>query len=244
MILAAGLGTRLRPITDHTPKALVQVDGVAMLERIARRLIAAGADRLIINVHHHADQIRSFVESRDGFGVDVRFSLEPEDRLETGGGLLHARQHFRGDEPFFLHNVDVISDAGLEAIYAAHTPDRLSTLAVSDRHSSRVLRFDEAGLQARVDRRDGRLEEARSARGSTRDWAFAGIHVISPILFDLVTEEGAFSILEPYLRLAGEGRTIMPYDVTGALWLEIGDPDRLERARRILRQESNGGGDE
>ncbi len=243
MILAAGLGTRLRPVTDHTPKALVEVAGVPMIERIARRLIAVGADRLIINLHHHADQIRSFVEDRNGFGVDVRLSLEPVDRLETGGGLLHARPHFRRNAPFFLHNVDVISDADLQAMYTAHTDSApLATLAVSQRESSRALRFDQQGLQARVDLRDGRMDEARERHGAARDWAFDGIHVLSPDIFDLVTESGAFSIMAPYLRLAGAGHRIVPYDITGSLWLEIGDPERLERARRIMRAESTEGG--
>lgn len=244
MILAAGLGTRLRPITDDIPKALVEVGGIAMLERVARRLVDAGADRLIINIHHHADQIRDFVAAKDGFGVDARLSVETVDRLETGGGLLHAREHFRRDAPFFLHNVDVICDADLNAMYRAHDSDRsLATLAVSDRDSSRVLRFDDDGLQARVDRRDGREDAARPVRGAAREWAFDGIHVIEPSIFDHINEEGAFSIIAPYLRLAGEGHRIMPYDISGALWLEIGDPERLERARRTLgRAPGEGGG--
>jgi len=243
MILAAGLGTRLRPITDHTPKALVEVGGVPMIERIARRLIDAGADRLIINLHHHADQIRAFVEAQDGFGVDVHLSLEPVDRLETGGGLLHARTHFRRDAPFFLHNVDVVSGADLVEMYRAHTESSpLATLAVSQRESSRALRFDQDGLQARVDLRDGRRDEAREPNGPARDWAFDGIHVLSPEIFDLVTESGAFSIMAPYVRLAGAGHRIIPHDITGSLWLEIGDPERLERARRIMRTEPTDGG--
>ena len=183
------------------------------------------------------------MEERNGFGVDVRLSLEPVDRLETGGGLMHARAHFRRDAPFFLHNVDVISGADLEAMYDAHTEERpLATLAVSQRESSRVLRFDPEGLQARVDLRDGRVDQARAPAGPTRDWAFDGVHVLSPDIFDLVTETGAFSIMDPYLRLAGAGHRIVPHDITGSLWLEIGDPERLERARRIMRAESTEGG--
>lgn len=236
MILAAGVGSRLRPLTDHTPKALVEVNGVTMLERIARRLIRAGADRLIINLHHHADQVRDFVQAKDGFGVDVRLS-EERDRLETGGGLLHARGNFRQEDPFFLHNVDVICDLDLEAMYRTHRRSgALATLAVSDRDSSRVLRFDDDGLQARLDRRDGREEAARPTRGHGREWAFAGVHVLSASIFELLEEEGAFSIMRPYLRLAGQGYSIRPYDISGALWLEIGDPERLERARRVLRR--------
>ncbi len=236
MILAAGLGTRLRPLTDHTPKALIRVAGVPMLERVARRLVDAGVDHLIINVHHHADQVVDYVDRRDGFGVDVRLVHEVERPLETGGGLKHARAHFRGG-PFLVHNVDVISDMDLAGMVRAHQDaGALATLAVQDRPSSRFLRFDDSGLQARVDRSAGRVDTARPVHGDTRDRAFAGIHVISPGLFDLMTEDGVFSIIEPYLRLAGAGYRILPYEMTGDLWLEIGDPERLEAARRFPRR--------
>ncbi|HUG38840.1 MAG TPA: sugar phosphate nucleotidyltransferase [Longimicrobiales bacterium] len=239
MILAAGLGRRLRPLTDRVPKALVDVGGITMLERTARRLIAAGADRLIVNVHHHADRIRRFLAERDGFGVEVRVSEEPDAPLETGGGLARAASHFRRDAPFFLHNVDIITGLDLGAIYGAHTEAApLATLAVSGRESSRLLRFDAAGLQGRVDLRTGAVEEARPATGATRDRAFAGVHVISPEIFGLLREQGAYSILVPYLRLAGEGRRILPFDMGGALWLEIGDPERLRRARAELGDEA------
>jgi N-acetyl-alpha-D-muramate 1-phosphate uridylyltransferase len=234
MILAAGLGTRLRPLTDHTPKALVPVAGVPMLERIARRLIDAGVDRLIVNVHHHADQIRSFLADREGFGVEVRISEEVGAPLETGGGLLYARRCFRA-EPFFIHNVDVVSEVDLSWMYAAHAATgALATLAVSDRPSSRLLQFDEVGLRGRIDGRTGGMEAAREAKGETRALAFAGIHVVSPGIFDLMEERGAFSIMESYLRLAGAGWPILPYHIGGALWLEVGSPERLERARLAL----------
>lgn len=243
MILAAGLGTRLRPLTDEIPKALVPVGDVPMLERVARRLIGAGVDRLIINVHHHARQVIDFVHRRGGFGVDVRISREPDRPLETGGGLLHAREHFRADGPFLLHNVDVICDLDLAAMTRAHDDtDALATLAVHDRSASRYLRFDDRGLQARVGDPDRPIEAARPVQGTKWDRAFAGIHVISPEIFDLVTEDGAFSIIKMYLRLAGAGHRILPYEMTGALWLEVGDPERLERARRIMSR-MNGGGE-
>lgn len=239
MILAAGLGTRLRPLTDQTPKALVTVGGVPMLERVARRMIDAGVDRLVVNVHHLADQVVAFIDERHGFGVDVRISRETDRPLETGGGLLHAREHFREDAPFLLHNVDVVSNVDLAAMAAAHAESgALATLAVSDRPTDRPLRFDRDGLQARV-ARDGSVKAARPVHGDPVDRAFAGIHVVSPAIFDLMTETGAFSIIAPYIRLAGEGHRILPYDVSGALWLEVGDPDRLEKARRFMRR-SNG----
>lgn len=244
MIFAAGLGTRLRPLTERTPKALIEVGGVPMLERVARRLVAAGVDRLVVNVHHLAGQVEAFIARRDGFGVDTRVSREPGDApLETGGGLLHAREHFRGDRPILLHNVDVICGADLGAMVAAHrAADALATLAVQERPSARTLRFDDRGLQARIDARDGAVDTARPVHGETADRAFAGIHAVSPELLDLMTERGTFSIIAPYLRLAGAGHAVLPHDITSALWLEVGDPERLERARRIMRR-TNGEGD-
>jgi NDP-sugar pyrophosphorylase family protein len=243
MILAAGLGTRLRPLTDRVPKALVTVGGTPMLERIAQALIAAGVDRLIVNVHHHADQVRRFIAEHEGFGVDVLVSEEQPAPLETGGGLQRATRLFRRDAPFLLHNVDVICDAPLAELYADHTrSDALASLAVGHRDSSRMLRFDDDGLQARVDRRTGRVEEARPRRGPAQDLAFAGVHAVSPEIFELMEEEGAFSIMVPYLRLAGAGHRIRPWDLGPALWLEVGDPDRLEAARRIMAR-TDGEGD-
>jgi NDP-sugar pyrophosphorylase family protein len=235
MILAAGLGTRLGAITETIPKALVDVAGRSALEHVARRLIQAGADRLIINVHHHAQRIVRHVEERDGFGIDVVFSHEEDAPLETGGGVLAAATLFRRDAPFLLHNVDVLTDADLRAMYAAHLQaDALATLAVSDRHSSRRLIFDDHGLIGRVDGRSAATGMVRAASSDTREWAFAGIHVVSPVLLDRLVETGAFSIMQAYLRLAGEGAKIAPFDITGATWLEIGTPERLETARRTL----------
>lgn len=233
MILAAGAGSRLGELTATLPKALVPVGGVPVLERVARRLIAAGADRLIINVHHHARQIVDYVDSRAGFGVEVVFSAEPDAPLETGGGLLHAAPLFRRDAPFFLHNVDVLSDIDLAALYRAHVGSgALATLAVNQREASRYLLFDEAGLYGRLDRRTGVSAEVRPATGGVVQYAFAGVHVVSPAIFQLTAERGAFSIIDLYLRLAREGADIRPYPIGAALWLEIGSPARLEAARR------------
>ena len=242
MILAAGFGSRLRPLTDRIPKALVEVGGVPMLERIATRLIHAGADRLIVNVHHHADQIARFLEERSGFGVDVRISEEPGAPLETGGGLARAAPFFRRKAPFFVHNVDIITGIDLGALYRSHLDSgALATVAVSGRDSSRMLRFDDGGLQGRVDRRSGEVVEGRPLRGEAVDRAFAGVHVIDPVIFDLLEEEGAYSILVPYLRLVGEGHRIEPFDIGDALWMEMGDPDRLRRARDAMGEGAGGG---
>jgi MurNAc alpha-1-phosphate uridylyltransferase len=238
LILAAGLGTRLGEIGRDTPKALIEVGGFTMLEHAARTLTRAGADRLIVNVHHHADRITAFIESTK-LGAETRISVETDRPLETGGALVHARAHFRGDAPFLLYNVDILTDADLAAMYAAHVAGgSLATLAVGTRPSRRRLLFDEIGLYGRTDeRRDLRIE-ARPSSGDTHERSFAGIHVISPALLDLIEERGHFSILEPYLRLAGVGHRISEWSIDGSLWVDIGTPERLADARRVLSSTS------
>ncbi len=232
MLLAAGLGTRLRPITSHTPKALVKIDGIPILEIIARRLIAAGADRLIINIHHLGEQIEQFVADREGFGVEVAFSHEPEEPLETGGGLLNAAPLIRRDQPFFLHNTDVLSDLPLAEMFRDHlAASALATLAVMRRETSRYLLFDDAGLLGRTDERKELEIRLRDPIGEVRKLAFAGVHVISPASLNHITEQGAFSILDPYLRLAAGGAVIRPFRIDGYRWMDIGKPNQLEAAQ-------------
>lgn len=232
LLLAAGLGTRLRPLTDRIPKALVEVAGVPMLEWVARRLIAAGAERLVVNTHHFGEQIERFVAERDGFGVDVLFSREPDAPLETGGGLLKAAPLLRGGSPFFMHNADILTDLPLEAMHDAHLESgALATLAVMERPSTRALLFDELGLCGRVDEGKGLEIRARPAVGEVKKLAFAGVHVASPELPAAITERGAFSILEPYLRLSGEGARILPFRVDDARWFDIGKPEQLAAAQ-------------
>ncbi|HET6342100.1 MAG TPA: nucleotidyltransferase family protein [Gemmatimonadota bacterium] len=233
MILAAGLGTRLRPLTDHIPKALIEIGGVTVLERIARRLVAAGADRLIVNAHHHAEQIEAFLEKL-GLDVETLVSREEERPLETGGGLLHAAPLFRREAPFFFHNGDLVTGIDLASLYGAHGLDCLATLAVGHRDTSRYLLFDDQGLCGWENVATGESMRCREAVGATVRWPFAGIHVISPWIFERITEKGAFSIVDVYMRLAAEGERIVPWDAGDALWLEIGSPGRLEAARRAL----------
>jgi N-acetyl-alpha-D-muramate 1-phosphate uridylyltransferase len=234
MILAAGLGTRLGGITRDTPKALVDIAGATPLDRIARRLVDAGADRLIINVHHHAERIEEHVAARNAYGVDVRFSRERDMPLETGGGLLNAAPLFRSDAPLFLHNVDILTTADLSTLYAAHVESGdLATLAVNRRRTSRYLLFADGVLNDRLRLPDGATGPPADGAGR-RFFAFAGIHVISPALLHMMTERGAFSIIDAYLRLSAAGERIGYHDITDAEWLEIGTPARLEAARRAL----------
>jgi NDP-sugar pyrophosphorylase family protein len=216
------------------PKALLEVGGHTTLEHAVRRLGLAGVDRVIVNVHHHADRIERFLREQD-LGVEVVVSREEERPLETGGAVAHARPLFRRDGPFIIQNVDLITDPDYGALLATHRESgALVTLAVSGRSSPRKLLFDEDGLLGWANEKTGKGAELRTPRGPVVRWPFTGIHVVSPELLDLITEEGAFSILDPYFRLSKEGFSIRPASIGDALWMEVGTPERLEAARIAL----------
>ena len=250
MVLAAGLGRRLRPYTDDTPKALIDVAGRPMLGRIVSRLSEAGASRIVVNVHHYADQIRAYLErlqTEVGSLCPVVISHEVDRPLETGGGILQASSLFGGADPIVIQNVDVISGIDLQRFVRAHLESgALATLAVSQRQSSRALWFDELGLCGRdkqsADGTETVRERVRSAVGDPHGAAFAGLHCVSPDLlghldaYAAEIRETAFSITDAYLWLAGLGEPIQPYDATDVLWLEVGTPERLEAARRTIGQ--------
>jgi NDP-sugar pyrophosphorylase family protein len=236
MIFAAGLGTRLRPLTNDRPKALVEIGGKTILERVAQRLIDAGAGRIVINTHHFPERIADLVRERDGFGVDVRISHEPGAPLDTGGGLRQAAPHFRRDRPIMLHNCDVISDVDLRALYTAHEQDAdaVATLAVLPPSAERYLVFDSAGLCGYSPRGGGDEVLAREPVGEPQRHDFTGIHVISPELLDTLKHDGAFSIITHYLSLAGQGRRIGRYEQPDVHWTDIGSHEQLAVARAML----------
>ncbi|MFW6089128.1 MAG: sugar phosphate nucleotidyltransferase [Gemmatimonadota bacterium] len=238
MVLAAGYGRRLRPLTDETPKALVRVGQLTQLERTLGALERAGADRVVVNTHHHAENIEAFIEARDG-AARILVSREDPRPLETGGGLLRARDLFRGDRPIVVHNVDVITSIDLAGLLERHVDaGGIATLAVQERAASRYLLFDEAGLQGRLEVRSGFREESRPQRGALRRLAFTGVHVVEPRVFGLMSETGSFSIIDVYLRLAGEGEAVLPEDVGAADWFEIGTPERLAAARAHFAEQA------
>lgn len=233
MILAAGTGTRLRPLTDTLPKALVEVGGRPMIEHVIGRLRAAGVTGIVVNLFHLADQIVQFLASRDHIGLRVEFSREVE-LLDTGGGLKRAAWFFDDGRPFLLHNVDVLSEIDLGAMVRAHERSRaLATLAVQARPGSRRLLFDgDGGLCGR--QTPAGTEWARGPVEGTESLGFAGIHVVSPAIFPRMTETGSFPILRTYLRLAGEGEAIAAFRTDGSAWQDIGSPEKLAEARRRL----------
>ena len=242
MILAAGLGTRLRPLTDNRPKALVEIAGRTMLEITLSRLRAFDVHDVIINVHHFAEMILEYLKANDNFGMRIEVSRE-EVLLDTGGGLKKAAHFFLEDSdglerPFLLHNVDVISTIDLRRMAQFHTDNQaLATLAVQDRETSRYLLFDEQ-LQL-CGRRSGPGQEDQIVRSSrsAQALAFSGIHVISPRLLTMMIEEGAFSIITSYLRLAAHGEKILAFRADEYYWRDLGRPDNvLEAAQDVKRQ--------
>lgn len=238
MILAAGLGTRLRPLTDTRPKALIEVGGKPLLAHVIQTLKAAGVDQIIINVHHFADQIIDFVQARQHFGIRIEFSRE-EELLDTGGGLKKASWFLQGTEPFILHNVDVLSRISLQDMLEHHhAAGALATLAVRDRATSRYLLFDEHGrLVGWKSLQQGTERIVRPLQGKPLPLSFLGIHVISPRIFSLMTESGRFSIIDAYLRLAKEGENIAAYRDDRSFWLDLGRPENLIKAEEILSGE-------
>jgi len=219
MVLAAGLGTRLRPLTDTRPKALVEIAGRTLLEITLERLRDSGIDAVIINVHHFADMIVEYLKAKNNFGMHIEISRE-ELLIDTGGGLKKAAWFFRDDaEPFVLHNVDVITTIDLHLMTQYHKDNRaLATLAVQDRPTSRPLVFDN---QLRL-------------RGRGPGLAFAGIHVISPQLLPKLTGDGAFSIINSYLRLASEDETILGFHADQYFWRDVGKLDDLRHIEKDL----------
>lgn len=238
MILAAGLGTRLRPLTNDRPKALVEVAGRTLLEITIARLKSVGVSEVMINVHHFGDMVVDYLKAHRNFGVRVEISRE-DVLLDTGGGLKKAAYFFleNPDEPFFLHNADVISNIDLRQMVEVHREQQaLATLAVQDRETSRYLLFDERlQLSGRRLGRDGTAEIVRSA-ARLEALAFSGIHVISPQLLSNMTEEGAFSIITTYLRLAGRGERIRGFRADGFYWRDLGKPESVKQAAEDIER--------
>jgi mannose-1-phosphate guanylyltransferase len=238
MVLAAGLGARLRPLTDDRPKALVEIEGRTLLEITLTRLREFGVREVIVNVHHFADMVVDYLEAKQNFGMRIEVSRE-DVLLDTGGGLKQAAWFFMEDspdEPFLLHNVDVLSNIDLGRMVKFHTEHQaLATLAVQDRKSSRYLMFDEQGeLCGRRFEREDRTELVRTAQ-PLQSVAFSGIHLISPRLLALMTEEGVFSIIEAYLRLAGLGERLVAFRADEYYWRDLGTIESLRQAGEYLK---------
>ena len=237
IIFAAGLGTRLKPLTDRLPKALVPVGGRPLLWHVIKKLQKAGVDEFVINVHHFADLISDYLELEDWFGSRIELSLEEDQPLETGGGIRKAAELLQDCGCFFAHNVDIISNADLTALAAAARPDALATLVVSKRDTQRYLLFDDdmrlvgwtniATGEVRSPYKGLRVEDCSK-------YAFAGIHYISDKILPLLQQmPERFSIMDFYLQVADEF-PIYGYAPEGLQIVDVGKPETLDKARALF----------
>ena len=235
MIFAAGLGTRLRPITNNMPKALVEVGHVPLLEIAIRRLKHFGCEAIIINIHHFGEQVLEFLENKNNFGIPIEISDERDLLLDTGGGLKKAAW-FLKDAPFLVYNADIITDLNLHLFYQSHLQNKaLATLAVRDRPSSRHLLFNQENvLCGWVHNKTGARKICRADK-NTRALAFSGLHVLSPEIFEWMPEKPVFSIIDVYLE-AGKTQDVVAFPHDESIWLDVGKIPALKKAVSLIQE--------
>jgi NDP-sugar pyrophosphorylase family protein len=237
MIFAAGLGTRLKPFTDHHPKALAMVNGKSLLERNILYLQQHGIYEVIVNVHHFADQIIEAVAVNRGWGSSITISDETAVVLETGGGLMKARTFLENENYFVVMNADILTDMLLSSMIAVHVKNKpLATLAVSDRQSSRCLLFDDNNKMVgwrnkNTGEQKGFLSNNNPA--TVKEKAFSGIHVISNTIFSKSSFDGKFSMIDLYLDLCG-ANIIQSFDHTGSSFIDVGRPESIVVAEKLF----------
>ncbi len=234
MIFAAGLGTRLRPLTNDRPKAMVELREMPLLEIIIRRLRYFGYRDIIINVHHYSKMIVDFLAEKKNFGIEITVSDESEMVLETGGGLKKASWFF-DNEPFLVHNVDVLTNLNYHEILAFHQNNNaIATLAIRDRSTSRYLLFDDKNvLSGWKNIKTGEVRMSKNEAKNTHPLAFSGIHIIEPRLLKAMNHAGKFSIIDTYLEIAKQD-TIVGFDHTNGIWLDVGKPESLVKGEEVL----------
>lgn len=237
MIFAAGLGTRLKPLTDHMPKALVRAGGEPLLKHVVVQMKNAGFTHIVVNVHHFADQIEEYLAAQQNFGIDIRISDERRQLLNTGGGIKKARPLFDSTEPILIHNVDILSNVDLRSFYAQAHGD--ATLLVSERQTKRYLLFAPDEGHRLMGWTNVETHEVRSPHtglnpDSCERYAFSGIHVFSPRLFPLLDPwPDEFGIIDFYLG------TCASHDINGYAWpglrlMDVGKQDTIAQADHFL----------
>jgi N-acetyl-alpha-D-muramate 1-phosphate uridylyltransferase len=236
LIFAAGLGTRLKPFTDFHPKALAIVNGKPLLQRNLEYLQSYGINDFVINVHHFANQITNFLEANDNFGARISISHEIDQPLETGGGLLFAREFLQeATAPFITMNADILTDLNIGEMYTNHlAKNPLVSLAVTNRKSSRKLLFNqELQLCGWENTKTGEQRISRY-QNTLSPKAFSGVHIIEPSLFYLITQKGVFSIIDTYLELA-KNHTILGYEHSNDLVVDVGKPESIFEAEKHFK---------
>lgn len=232
MIFAAGLGTRLRPLTDARPKALVELNGKPLLEHVILKMKEAGVGRVVVNVHHYAGMIENFLASRNNFGMDVVVSDERDGLLDTGGGLLKAARLFRRGEPVLIHNVDILSDLCLNELFEAHEAARnYVTLVTRPSQGERVLKFDTEGIfRGWENKQTGEQKIVDKNFFRSKDYSFCGIQIISPDFLENFVYSGVFSIIDEYIARA-KSETLRMYPYAGR-FMDLGTPEAIAEAAR------------
>ena len=241
LIFAAGLGTRLRPLTNDRPKALVEIGGKTMLERVILKLAHAGFDEITINIHHFGQKIIDFLDDNNNFGLNIHVSDERDLLLDTGGGILKARQFLDGDEPFLVHNADILTNLDLQAMFDSHVEScAMATLLVKDRSTSRYFVFnDDYRLQGWINKNTGETRPATFVhREGMHELAFGGIHVISPSIFpalELYAQRRPKFSTTPFYVDNCHNFLIKGYvQESPYTWLDVGKPETLEEAQKII----------
>jgi NDP-sugar pyrophosphorylase family protein len=237
MIFAAGLGTRLRPLTNDRPKALVELNGVSLLEINIRRLIHFGVTEIVVNTHHFADKIADFLRANDNFGIKIAVSHEVEKPLETGGGLKKAAWFFENDtEPFIVCNADILSNIDLQKMYDWHkNTDALATYAIQQRNTSRYMLHNTEGLMCGwMNVKTKEVKICREA-AALQMCSFSCFHVINPAIFATALPNDYFSIIDWYLAI-GKQHKIAGYRHDTDLWCDVGKPETLTEAAELAKR--------
>lgn len=240
MILAAGLGTRLKPLTDSIPKALIKINDYTLLELQIKKLRSEGFDQIIINVHHFADKVKQYLEEYNFFNCSIEISDESEKLLETGGGLKKASHFFSDGNPFLVYNVDILSNISLKELMEFHlTSENIATLAVQNRESSRKFLFDKNNtLCGWMNEKSGEEIITIEEQSELLPYSFSGIQIIDPEMFKYFPDKNIFSLIELYLSVAKKAK-IIGYTHNQDEWMDLGNIENLNQAESFFEKIRN-----
>lgn len=231
-LLAAGLGTRLKPFTDKHPKALLPIAGKTLLERNITFLKKFGISDIVINIHHHGKQIIDFLRQNDNFNCNISISDESEQLLETGGGLLFARKYLENEDVFLMMNSDILTNINLHKLIEFHKKEQpLATLAIAERKTSRTLHFD---TSHRLVGWKNHVTDESIGNTSHKAYGFLGIQVLSGKIFNCIEQTGKFSIISSYLTLMNQ-HPILGFP-TEEFWMDVGKPEAIPKAEIWLKK--------
>ena len=236
LIFAAGIGSRLKTLTNEKPKALVEVNGIPMIQLLIEKLKGEGINSFIINIHHFGDQIIDFFKNNNNFDCEIQFSDERDKLLDTGGGLKKAQKYLKDEKYFLVHNVDILSDISIKKIEEHHNAcDTIATLAVQERKSSRKLIFDETGLLCGWKNiKKNEVIHSRTTQGKKTDYAFSGIHIINSEIFDLLEKGEKYSIIPEYLTIT-KNHKIQAFEDLNPVF-DLGTAERIAEAEKHLKK--------